>query len=63
MLVDQREPELLFLGQTHGLDFRSPTVRMHDGDRELAEGDVLSFPPPRFWKSAATMLAGPVPAA
>jgi uncharacterized cupin superfamily protein len=21
-----------------------PTVRMHDGDRELAEGDVLSFP-------------------
>jgi uncharacterized cupin superfamily protein len=22
----------------------SPTVRMHDGDRELAEGDVLPFP-------------------
>ena len=23
----------------------SPTVRMHDGDHELAEGDVLPFPP------------------
>jgi uncharacterized cupin superfamily protein len=23
----------------------SPTVRMHDGDRELAEGDVVPFPP------------------
>lgn len=22
----------------------SPTVRMHDGDRELAEGDVVPFP-------------------
>jgi len=22
----------------------TPTVRMHDGDRELAEGDVLPFP-------------------
>jgi uncharacterized cupin superfamily protein len=24
-----------------------PTVRMHDGDRQLAEGDVVSFPPGR----------------